>query len=202
MAIRHSGIRVELREVILKNKPQELIRLSIKGTVPVLLLQDGRVLDESMDIMHWSLQQRDPDRWGYGDDAHLCHTATTLIDENDQTFKTTLDHYKYWDRYPEHPIAFYRKRGEEFLQRLEQQLVHHPYLICDRLTLADIAIFPFIRQFAHVDRSWFDQSPYQRLRTWLDGILGTTLFTEVMMKYKTWQPGSEPVIFPCSSSNS
>lgn len=192
MAIRYSNCTVELREVELKNKPAALLAISPKATVPVLLCQDGQVIDESLDIMHWALQQSDEDNWLH---AQYQTKMAALIDYNDTVFKHHLDHYKYADRYPDATQLEYRQQGETFLQQLEQRLQQHTYLISDSISIADIAIFPFIRQFAHVDIRWFDQAPYPHLRDWLNQWIESALFQSIMHKYKPWQPDHQPLIF-------
>ena len=175
MALRYSGVPLTTVEVSLKAKPVEMLALSPKGTVPVLVCADGRVIEQSLDIMRWALAQKDPDNW-------LGPDSAALIEENDHVFKTHLDRYKYAIRYPEQPMEHYRAQGEQFLQHLEDLLGHAPYLAGDRLSLADVALAPFIRQFAHVDREWFEQAPYPHLRVWLERILTSALFTSVMAK--------------------
>ncbi len=192
MAIRYSDCRAELREVDLKHKPPALLAISAKATVPVLLCRDGRVIDESLDIMHWSLQQRDQDNWLQ---AQCQMEIDALIEHNDTVFKRHLDHYKYADRHPDATQLEYRQQGEAFLQQLEQRLQQQAYLISEQISLADIAIFPFIRQFAHVDVHWFDQAPYPRLRAWLYQWLDSQLFQSVMQKYTPWHEGDRPLIF-------
>lgn len=175
MALRYSGVPLTTVEVSLKAKPVEMLALSPKGTVPVLVCADGRVIEQSLDIMRWALAQNDPDNW-------LGPDSAALIEENDHVFKTHLDRYKYAIRYPEQPMEHYRAQGEQFLQHLEDLLGHAPYLAGDRLSLADVALAPFIRQFAHVDREWFEQAPYPHLRVWLERFLASALFTSVMAK--------------------
>ncbi|TWR86246.1 glutathione S-transferase [Pseudomonas saxonica] len=175
MALRHSGVPLTTVEVSLKAKPAEMLALSPKGTVPVLVCADGRVIDQSLDIMRWALARNDPDNW-------LGPDRTALIEENDQVFKANLDRYKYAIRYPEQPMEHYRAQGEQFLQHLEDLLGHAPYLAGDMLSLADVALAPFVRQFAHVDREWFEQAPYPHLRVWLERFLTSALFTSVMAK--------------------
>lgn len=196
MAISYSGVPVALREVVLRNKPESLLIQSPKGTVPVLILPDGRVIDQSVEIMYWALAANDPDNWTGGSDTVLFEQTNSLIQENDQEFKKWLDRYKYADRYPEHPMAYYREQGEVFLMRLENHLKTAHYLLSDRITLADIALFPFVRQFAHVDEEWFKKTPYPRLQQWLMSLTESTLFTSVMQKYKPWAPEEKVVIFP------
>lgn len=175
MALRYSGVPLSIVEVSLKAKPAEMLALSPKGTVPVLVCADGRVIEQSLEIMHWALAQYDPDNW-------LGPDSAALIEENDQVFKVNLDRYKYAIRYPEQPMEHYRAQGAAFLQRLEMMLEQTPYLAGDTLSLADIALAPFVRQFAHVDRDWFEQAPYPRLNTWLEQFLASELFTAVMAK--------------------
>jgi len=194
MAIQAAGIQVELREVVLKNKPAELLQVSTKATVPVLVLPSGRVIDESRDIMLWALQKNDPQCW-LGDSAELLGAANALIDCNDFEFKANLDGYKYADRYPE-SAEHYGQQGEVFLQQLEERLDRYTYLLSDRISLADMAIFPFIRQFAHVDKNWFDQSAYKGVQQWLSDFLASACFNNIMFKYPPWQAGNEPVYFP------
>ncbi|MET0377689.1 MAG: glutathione S-transferase [Spongiibacteraceae bacterium] len=187
LAIAVSGISVEHREITLRNKPQAMLAISPKGTVPVLQLVDGRVIEQSLDIMLWALAQNDPQQWLQGEKA-LSDSAKTLIDTNDGPFKFWLDRYKYADRYPEHPAVRYRQQAEEFLQHLESLLGAQAYLSGARLSIADMAIFPFIRQFVAVDKAWFAASHYVRLQWWLDELLISDLFAAVMVKRDCWVP--------------
>ncbi|MED5509865.1 MAG: glutathione S-transferase [Pseudomonadota bacterium] len=196
LAIAQSGIQCELREVVLKDKPQQLIELSPKATVPVLLTADDKVIDESIDIAFWALAQHDPDNWYQSLTSEQHEQMLALIENNDGEFKYFLDRYKYADRYPEQDERFYREQGEKTLTRLEQLLTEHDCLLRDSWTLADIALLPFIRQFAFVDKAWFDSSPYPRVRAWLEAFLESDLFRSVMKKYPQWQQGDEPVVFP------
>lgn len=178
MALRYSGVPVSIIEVSLKAKPADMLAASPKGTVPVLVCADGRVIEQSLEIMHWALSQNDPDVWLPADRPLI----ETLIEENDTRFKVLLDRYKYAVRYPEYPMEHYRAQGAVVLQRLEYLLEHTPYLTGTTLTLADVALAPFIRQFAHVDRAWFAQAPYPKLQAWLERFLASGLFTAVMAK--------------------
>lgn len=181
MAIFAAGIKVELHEVALQNKPQALLDISSKGTVPVLCLED-KILDESLDIMRWALNLNDPQGW-YKQlaDTDLEITAR-LIEENDHDFKVWLDKYKYSDRFTEHSAEYYQQKCGKFLLKLETILQHKPFLLRSTITLADIAIFPFVRQFAMVDQGWFVQSPYPHTRTWLNTLLALPLFIRVMAR--------------------
>ncbi|MGY3025925.1 glutathione S-transferase [Pseudomonas lurida] len=177
LALRYSGVCVRIIEVSLKAKPAEMLALSPKGTVPVLSV-NGEVIDESLAIMQWALAQHDPDNWRLQGDP----SVLALIDENDQGFKYHLDRYKYAERYPEYPMEHYRAEGEVFLQKLEGLLEDRAYLLAHHPSLADMAMAPFVRQFAHVDRDWFARAPYPRLQRWLEAFLQSPLFIGVMAK--------------------
>ena len=181
MALRYSEVAVDIVEVSLKAKPAEMLALSGKGTVPVLSA-DGRVIDESLDIMRWALAQNDPQDWLLKDDPVAAEQIAPLIEQNDQVFKVHLNRYKYAERYPEQPMEVYRGEGEVFLRRLDQLLEGRDYLLADHPSLADVALMPFVRQFAHVDRDWFGQTPYLRLQAWLQRLLESDLFTSIMKK--------------------
>jgi len=185
MGLQYAQICVEKREVVLKNKPNEMLELSPKATVPVLLLCDGTVMDESLDILNWALLQNDPTGWLKYSEPSLEDMAN-LIAENDKAFKTHLDHYKYADRFPEFEQAVYRTRGEAFLCKLEQRLENTDYLFGERISYADIAIMPFIRQFSNVENNWFAEAPYAHLRQWLGRLLEGELFLSIMEKQKPW----------------
>ncbi len=193
LALKISGLRVLLREIKLSQKPSVFLEASSKGEVPVLVLPGGKVIEESLDIMLWALNQHDPEAWL---DSTLKEQTSRLISENDSTFKQHLDHYKYFERFPEAPQSEYRKQGETFLNTLEDLLQQKKYLLAERCTLADMAIMPFIRQFAGVDRDWFNQSPYQALRQWLDSLIESDLFISIMPKYVFWQQNQQEVFFP------
>lgn len=182
MALCSAGIEVEIREISLKEKPRHMLLVSPKGTVPVLVLDDGRVIDQSLDIMLWALKQRDVDDWL---NVNMPE-AIALIDLNDGMFKQSLDRYKYAIRFPEHPAQYYRSEGEQFLQQLESQLARHKFLMCDRPSFVDIAIFPFIRQFAAVDEAWFQTIAYSQLKNWLHHWLNSDLFARIMVKYPVY----------------
>lgn len=184
MALRYCGVAVDVVEVSLKAKPAEMLALSSKGTVPVLNA-NGRVIDESLSIMHWALAQNDPQDWLLKNDPAAQARIAELIDENDQVFKVHLNRYKYAERYPEQPMAVYRAEGEVFLRKLEALLEGRDFLLAAHLSLADVALLPFVRQFAHVDREWFGQAPYRRLQDWLQRFLQSELFMSVMAKQET-----------------
>lgn len=189
LALAYAGIGVELREIILKNKPPELLAISPKATVPVLQLPDGQVLEESLDIMHWALAQHDPDHW-----LQYPEPAQALIAWNDGAFKHQLDRYKYANRFPQYPASHYRQQGALFLAALESRLMGQSYLCGNHCSLADVAIVPFIRQFAAVDDGWFRLSGYDAVQAWLTKLLASALFARIMRKYLEWHSGSEVVL--------
>ncbi len=184
---------VELREITLKNKPAKMLAISPKGTVPVLQLADGVVIEESWEIMEWALEQQDPQELL---NPKTLRQGNTLIEQNDQEFKHWLDRYKYADRHLEMTQTEYRQKGEAFLQILEALLTKNTYLLGDSVTIADIGIMPFVRQFAHVDRDIFYSLPYPKLQIWLKNWLAHPLFIQAMTKFQPWQDGDEPLIFP------
>lgn len=199
LAIAYANIPVEIREVKLSNKPSAMLLASPKGTVPVLVLPSGRVMDESLDIMQWALRINDPDNWASCWQSASCQS---LIQRNDGEFKYYLDRYKYSDRYPEQSMDYYRRQGECFLGDLEQHLQQNAYLCGCRFGIADAAIAPFIRQFAAVDQDWFAESAYPALRHWLQAFLDSPLFAGIMHNYQPWTADSPQLLFGRAESNS
>lgn len=194
MALKYSDIKINLREIDLKNKPQEMLTCSAKGTVPILKLVDGTVIDESRGIMSWALEKHDPEQWLPSENTTSINHINGLLDDNDLVFKNWLDRYKYADRYPEQTAEHYRIQGEKFLTTLESRLSAHHFLMGNSVSIADIGIFPFIRQFAFVDSEWFEQSDYQYLQLWLNHFLQSKLFLSVMEKYPLWNNSAELVV--------
>ena len=188
LALAHRGIAVELREVLLRDKPRAMLAVSAKGTVPVLLLPSGRVLDESLEIMRWTLTQAPEGAWSLPSPPQ-----EQWITENDSTFKYFLDRYKYASRYPKHPQDWYRDQAAPHLHTLNQQLDKRPFLCGEAPGFADAALMPFLRQFAMVDPPWFAASPYTSLRRWLQVLLSSGLFASVMPKVPPWAPDHKPV---------
>ncbi|WP_019499836.1 glutathione S-transferase [Pseudanabaena sp. PCC 6802] len=188
MALAYAGITCELREVALRNKPAEMLAISPKGTTPVLQLLDGQVLEESLDIMYWAIEQHDPAGW-QGQSGLNSELGQNLITANDRLFKPYLDRYKYAVRFPEQPQEVYRGQAEIYLQNLDDLLRSHQFLISDLMTMADVAIFPFVRQFAHVDLEWFYSTTYKHLQAWLTWHESSTLFLHVMQKRPAWRLG-------------
>lgn len=190
LGILFAELQVELREITLKNKPSQMLAISPKGTVPVLQLLDGTVIEESTEIMIWALEQQDPQGLL---DAEVLQQANALTDKNDNEFKYWLDRYKYADRHTDMTQTEYRQKGEIFLQVLEELLTKNPYLLGKTVTIADIGIMPFVRQFAHVDRDIFYSLPYPNLQRWLQDWLQHPFFLQTMTKFQPWQDGDEAV---------
>lgn len=191
LAIKVSGVQVALREVVLSDKPAALLAASAKATVPVLQLSNGRVLEQSLEIMYWALEQHDPQRW-------LCpqerEQARALIALNDGRFKQTLDRYKYAPRHPERPPHIWRDEAVDLmLAPLNARLADRLFLLRDTPSLTDMAIAPFVRQFAAVDPSWFDSAPFGPLQAWTKRIVCSELFDSVMSKFSAWQPGDAEI---------
>lgn len=181
MALRYAGCPVQICEVSLKANPADMLALSPKGTVPVLSV-DGEVLEESLQIMHWALARHDPQNWALRDDPNAAQQATQLIERNDTLFKQQLNHYKYAERYPEQSRETYRPLAEAVLLDLEQRLERQAYLVAAHPSIADVALMPFVRQFAGVEPDWFATAPYPRLRVWLQGWLESALFKAIMAR--------------------
>lgn len=179
MALAYAEIITDQREVSLKNKPLDLIIASPKATVPVLILENGRVIDESIDIMMWALEQSDPDGWLK---PSLKAKNDELVHFNDTRFKPILDNYKYPERSEQKDPVYYRDRAQIFLNQLNSLLMQNRYLLADDITFADVAIFPFIRQVYLVDKQWFEQSNYEFLKIWLASFINSALFLLVMEK--------------------
>lgn len=192
LALKLSKQKIEIREILLKDKPAEMLAMSSKGTVPVLVYSSEKVIDESIDIAHWALKQNDPEHY-LPKTSNEAELTKSLIQQCDGEFKYYLDRYKYFDRYPEFSQQHYHLHCEAYLETLIAQLNKHNYLISDSPCLADIAIFPFIRQFAMVDSEWFRQSVDPKLINWLDYFLESALFKSIMKKYPVWQTGQAPI---------
>lgn len=187
LALAVSGTRCELREVWLRDKPPSLLEASPKGTVPVMVLPDGSVIDESLDIMRWALAQNDPEGWLAREDPDLIATC-------DGPFKRSLDQYKYAERDGTDALA-YRAEGTAFLERLDARLAGQDQLAGSTRGFTDAATLPFVRQFVAVDRAWFDTQPLAHLRRWLDDHLASELFGAIMLRVEPWAPGDPAVWF-------
>ncbi|WP_298304123.1 glutathione S-transferase [uncultured Erythrobacter sp.] len=198
MALWIAGIAVELREVKLASKPQELLKASPKATVPVLDFGDGSVVEESIAIMRWALNQNDPEDWLAGDN-------TELIAEADGPFKHHLDRYKYPNRYEDEPSfgeVDHQAAGLAILKKWDAKIGENGSLARDSRSLADIALFPFVRQFANHKRDWFDAQDLPHIHPWLDNHLTSDLFAKIMPKFTPWQPDDEPIVFTPATDRS
>jgi len=194
LALLVSGTNCELREVVLRDKPDCMLSYSPKGTVPVLILPDGSVIDESLDIMHYSLKSRDPGAWLDLDEQQGTRSQA-LIQACDGEFKHHLDRYKYANRYEGADAISHRSQAEAFIAELNSQLQAGPYLLGEQHRMADAAIAPFVRQFANADRAWFDATPYPFVQRWLGDFLQSPLFVAVMSKCPQWHEGDPVTLF-------
>ncbi len=188
MALSIAQTPVRLREILLKDKPAEMLAASPKGTTPVLIDGD-EIIDESLDVMAWALAKRDPEDW-------LAHDGNVLVAENDGAFKHHLDRYKYSTRYDGADREAHRDEAMAFIEKLEVRLAASAYLNGDKRTLPDIAIFPFVRPFRIADEAWFNAAPVPHVQAWLKGLMASDLFQSVMKKYPLWKETGEEVRFP------
>ncbi len=187
LALAEARVRVELREVVLRNKPAEMLAVSPKGTVPVLALSDGSVIEESLEIMEWAADQGG--RWASGG------VAEGLVRRNDTFFKTNLDRYKYASRYDVDPLE-HRALALEFVSELNDLLKAAAYLSGPAFDFADAAIAPFVRQFAGADLKWFATLDYPELQSWLAAFVESSRFKDVMGKYPAWASGDSSLVWP------
>jgi glutathione S-transferase len=192
LALAASGEPYELREVVLRDKPAELLAASPKGTVPVLVLPDGAVIDQSLDVMLWALRRKDPEGWLSAPRGSI-NDMLAVIAGNDGEFKRSLDRYKYPHRYPEESAGdaqafaqLHRAQGAAWLAGLDGML-DGGWLFGARAGLADMALLPFVRQFAHTDAAWFAAQPWPRLQAWLAGFETSALYAGVMGKHAPWR---------------
>ncbi len=189
MSLFYSNIKYEHREILLKARPQALYNVSPKGTVPVLILDENNIIDESIDIMKWALKNFDKDSWY----ENNIKKQDELIFSNDNSFKKKLDRYKYHIRFPELTFEEHRKNIIEDLMVYNKILGENTYLISDKISLTDIAIFPFIRQCAYVDINWF-KLQFAFLYNWLESFMKSNLFQAIMNKYPKWEEGEKKII--------
>lgn len=210
IAIFKSQLPVALRDVVLSNKPQEMILASPKATVPIIVIgemvnndnilsknnsETCQVIDESLDIMLWALRRADPDDLLHRNQPEMLANMLSFIGEFDIEFKQRLEAYKCAKRYHESNIVQCRQACEHYIQKLETRLTQQSFLCADRESLLDIAVLPFVRQFARIERQWYLQSPYPNLQAWLNRYLQSPMFTKVMAKYPLWLDSREKVVF-------
>lgn len=196
MALVQAAIDFEVREVVLRDKPVEMLKLSEKGEVPVLLVAD-KVIDESLDIMLWALAQSDEEGWLAFSSIER-QGIDELIVRCEAEFKLWLDRYKYSNRQTEFSENQARDQALQFIAELETRLAAKRSdggFLFGHLGLADVALLPFVRQFAHVDKGWFDATPYPLVHNWLNRFLTSQRFTWVMQKYPQWRPNDGTVVF-------
>ena len=192
MAIHISGQKCELREVLLRDKPPSMLEYSAKGTVPVLILQDGNVIDESLDVIDWALNLNDPDDWQRSKDNEK---TKELIKINDGEFKYHLDRYKYSKRYDNEDPEFHRKKCLKFIESINNELNNSEYIFDDNISYADIVLLPFIRQFRIADIECVDSLPYDNLKKCLSSFLDSSLLNSIMKKYDLWKEGDKSIVF-------
>ncbi|HCP82595.1 MAG TPA: glutathione S-transferase [Octadecabacter sp.] len=190
LAIASSGLTVELREILLRDKAPQFLEASPKGTVPVLIADI--VIEESYDVMRWALEQSDPENLL----ATMTQAAYALIEESDGPFKTALDQTKYAVRHPDLDPAESRDTAASFIAKLDAQLKGTPWLLGNQPSLADLAILPFVRQFAHTDLDWWDAQTFTHAQDWLAAFKASDRFTSIMTKYTPWKTGDDVVLFP------
>ncbi|MGJ8693344.1 MAG: glutathione S-transferase [Thalassotalea sp.] len=195
IAIFKSQQPVLLRDLVLSNKPQEMLDASPKGTVPVVVLANGQVIEESLEVMLWALSVSDPNDLLAANSQLLLDDMLALIEQFDTEFKTSLEQYKCAKRYKESNVDECRAKCEQYIENLEQRLNQHQFLISEQESLADIALLPFIRQFARVERQWYLQSPYPAVKKWLNHYLQSPMFTKVMAKHPLWLDHHQEVLF-------
>ena len=192
MAIYTSQQKCEIREVLLKDKPPSMLGYSSKGTVPVLVLQSGNVIDESLDVIDWALDINDPYNWKRSKDSKK---TKELIEINDGDFKFHLDRYKYSKRYENEDPNFHREKCLTFIKMINEELKDSKYIYDNEISYIDISLLPFIRQFRIADNDWFDELPYKNLTNWLSQFLNSSLLNSIMKKYDLWKEGDEVTIF-------
>lgn len=190
LAVASAGVPCQLREIILRDKPAEFLDASPKGTVPVVVTGE-HVIEESFDVMQWALAQNDPEGW-----LNMPQQGHDLIALADGPFKTALDRTKYAVRYPDVNIDTERAKAGEFLMQLDSLIGNKPWLFDQTPCLADMAILPFVRQFAHIDLKWFQAQPWENVNRWLEAFKASSRFQAIMTKYQPWKPGDAPTDFP------
>ena len=192
MAIHISNQKCEIREVLLRDKPPSMLEYSSKGTVPVLVLQSGEVIDESLDVIDWALNLNDPNNWLRSKENE---ETKKLIEINDGEFKHHLDRYKYSKRYDNEDPEFHKKKCLKFIESVNNELSNSKYIFDDNISYADIVLLPFMRQFRIADMEWFDSLPYDNLKKWLSSFLESSLLNSIMKKHDLWKEGDGVTIF-------
>jgi glutathione S-transferase len=187
--------KVLIRAVKLNNKPQEMLTASPKGSVPILVVNENLIIEESLEIMLWALAQQDPQGLLQSENDLGLTTMLKLINDFETQFIPALEAYCCAKRYHENNLELCREACEITLHQLEIRLLTHDFLFSDSESLLDIALFPFIRKFARVERQWYRQSPYPKLRHWLNSYLQSSIFTKVMAKHELWLEKKQDIYF-------
>ncbi len=185
LAISSARRTVVLREVVLRDKPEAMIAVSPKATVPVLILPDGQVIDESYDVMNWAL----------GDDGASAEERA-LVMQCDAEFKPYLDQYKYPNKQETYDRDQTLTNAGKYLSLLDERLEKNDFLFGDDRGFADIGIAPFVRQFAHVDRDWFLESEWKNVIRWYREFIEWDGFKSIMTKHPQWVDGDQVTLFP------
>lgn len=197
LALHAAGVACELRETALRDKPAELLAASPKGTVPVLVLEGGEVIEESLDIMAWALEKDDPEGWMNAPEGEVANWTKAI----DGTFKHHLDRYKYPDRFEGVDAETHFAGGVAILAEMDRAISGSGHLVGGRESLADIAAFPFIRQFANAGREVFDALALPHLQAWLARHLSSARFEAIMQKHAVWKRGRGPLVFSRQSDH-
>jgi len=195
IALKYANLKIIVREVELDNLPEEALAVSSHATVPSLVISDSEYLDESWDIVKWAVQQDDPNNWLGRDNAYL-QDAEMLVEISDHSFKEDLKGYKNPASHqgqPEQPMEYYRDRGEEFLEELNEMLEENNCLLAPAISVADIAVFPLVHEFAMVDKDWFDKSAYPKVQGWLAMMLEKQWYKDAMQPHELWHPGNKDI---------
>jgi glutathione S-transferase len=195
--------QVLLRPVKLKDKPKEMLNVSPKGTVPVLVFPDehneysthSKVIDESLDIMLWALQQNDPEDLLHKDNPEDLNEMLELVKRNDKEFKPQLEIYKKSKRFRTGKEVEERQKCEVFIAELEERLANQNFFVGRKPSLIDYVLIPFVRQFSRVNKAWFKQAPYPLLRNWIEQQMQTRLYAKTMEKYPLWLDDFEECVF-------
>jgi len=186
---------VILRDIVMTSIPDEMFAASAKGEVPVLVFDDGKVIDESLDIMLWALKENDPRNLLYSQNETMLSNMLALIERSDHEFVEALNKYKAASRYHDDNLDEYRQLCEPFIKNLEHKLTKHNFIMGEQASLVDYAILPFIRQFSRVDKKWYQQAPYPKLRAWLERHYQNPIFSKAMKKYPQWLETKEVIVF-------
>ncbi len=195
LGILSANLPVLLRAIVLKNKPSEMLKASSKGTVPVLVVDETTVIDESLDIMLWALSKNDPNNLLNAQVENALSNMLSLINRYDTEFKTALERYKCAKRYHDANVVEHRENCEHFIHELEERLSAHRFIMGDTLSLVDFAVFPFIRQFARIDKKRFLESRLPKVQFWLRARLDSKIYSEAMKQYPLWLDSREDCWF-------